>query len=61
MAVSKQDIPCLQQIINVALCNGASVHQVVNKLEDALEAMMRATWILLCSCIGSVAISFSLH
>ncbi|KAG2122195.1 hypothetical protein BD769DRAFT_1389819 [Suillus cothurnatus] len=39
------------QIINVALCNGASVHQVVNKLEDALEAMMRATWILLCSSV----------
>jgi hypothetical protein len=37
MAVSKWDIPCLQQIINVALCNGASIHQVVNKLEDALE------------------------
>ncbi|KAG1862950.1 hypothetical protein C8R48DRAFT_748149 [Suillus tomentosus] len=37
MAVSERDIPRLQQIINVALCNGASVRQVVNKLEDALE------------------------
>ncbi|KAG1796095.1 hypothetical protein EV424DRAFT_1334292, partial [Suillus variegatus] len=33
------DIPRLQQIINVALCNGASVRQVVNKLEDALEGV----------------------
>jgi hypothetical protein len=39
MAVSEQDIPCLQQIINVALCNGASIRQVVNKLEDALEGV----------------------
>ncbi|KAG2116646.1 uncharacterized protein F5147DRAFT_649104 [Suillus discolor] len=37
MAVSEQDIPRLQQIINVALRNGASIRQVVNKLEDALE------------------------
>ncbi|KAG2136159.1 hypothetical protein BD769DRAFT_1709636 [Suillus cothurnatus] len=36
MAVSKRDIPHLQQIINIALCNGASIHQIVNKLEDAL-------------------------
>ncbi|KAG2033581.1 hypothetical protein BDR03DRAFT_871860, partial [Suillus americanus] len=29
MAVSERDIPRLQQIINVALCNGASVHNFV--------------------------------
>jgi len=37
MAISEQDIPQLQQIINVALCNGASVWEIVNKLEDALK------------------------
>ncbi|KAG2049242.1 hypothetical protein BDR06DRAFT_984500 [Suillus hirtellus] len=37
MAVSERDIPRLQQIINVALCNSASIRQIVNKLEDALE------------------------
>lgn len=37
MAISEQDIPRLRQIINVALHNGASVREIVNKLEDALE------------------------
>ncbi|KAG2158373.1 uncharacterized protein EDB93DRAFT_1238125 [Suillus bovinus] len=37
MAISEQDIPWLQQIINVVLCNGASVWEIVNKLEDALK------------------------
>ncbi|KAG1813664.1 uncharacterized protein BJ212DRAFT_1482561 [Suillus subaureus] len=37
MAVSERDIPHLQQIINIALRNGASIRQIVNKLEDALE------------------------
>ncbi|KAG1887646.1 hypothetical protein F4604DRAFT_1916454 [Suillus subluteus] len=39
MAISERDIPRLQQIINIALCNGASVCQVVNKLEDALKGV----------------------
>jgi len=37
MAISEQDIPWLWQIINVALRNGASVREIVNKLKDALE------------------------
>ncbi|KAG2125172.1 hypothetical protein DEU56DRAFT_873149 [Suillus clintonianus] len=32
-----KDIPRLQQIVNVALCNGASIREIVNKLEDAHE------------------------
>ncbi|KAG1718200.1 hypothetical protein EDD22DRAFT_855598 [Suillus occidentalis] len=40
MAISEQDIPRLRQIINVALHNGASVREIVNKLEDALEATL---------------------
>lgn len=39
MAISERDIPRLQQIINVALRNGASIRQIVNKLEDALEGV----------------------
>jgi hypothetical protein len=39
VAISEQDIPRLQQIINVALCNGASICQIINKLEDALEGV----------------------
>lgn len=39
MAISHDDIPCIHQIINVALRNGASVRAVVNKLEDALEGV----------------------
>ncbi|KAG2364529.1 hypothetical protein BDR07DRAFT_1375049 [Suillus spraguei] len=39
MAISENDIPCLQQIISVALCSGASVREVVNKLEDAIEGV----------------------
>ncbi|KAG1882382.1 hypothetical protein F4604DRAFT_1879480 [Suillus subluteus] len=41
MAVSQNDIPHLQQIINVALGNGASVREVVNKIKDAIEGIYR--------------------
>ncbi|KAG1837324.1 hypothetical protein DFJ58DRAFT_148198 [Suillus subalutaceus] len=41
MATSEQDVPRLRQIINVALRNGASVREIVNKLEDALEGAYR--------------------
>ncbi|KAG1737003.1 hypothetical protein EDB19DRAFT_1597620, partial [Suillus lakei] len=41
MAISEKDIPRLQQIVNVVLCNGASVQEIVNKLEDALKGMYR--------------------
>ncbi|KAG1863503.1 hypothetical protein C8R48DRAFT_560697, partial [Suillus tomentosus] len=41
MAVSENDIPRLQQIINVALRHGTSVCEIVNKLEDALEGVYR--------------------
>ncbi|KAG1738230.1 hypothetical protein EDB19DRAFT_1983776 [Suillus lakei] len=41
MAISEQDIPWLQQIINIALRNGAGVWEIVNKLEDALEGVYR--------------------
>ncbi|KAG2348099.1 hypothetical protein BDR05DRAFT_853925, partial [Suillus weaverae] len=41
MAISEQDIPRLRQVINVALHNGASVQEIVNKLEDALEGAYR--------------------
>ncbi|KAG1772528.1 hypothetical protein EV702DRAFT_1048648 [Suillus placidus] len=37
MAISEHDIPRLQQIVSVALGNGASVREIINKLEDALE------------------------
>ncbi|KAG1861685.1 hypothetical protein F4604DRAFT_1929762 [Suillus subluteus] len=33
------NIPRLQQIVNIALRNGASIHAVINKLEDALEGV----------------------
>ncbi|KIK32868.1 hypothetical protein CY34DRAFT_100629 [Suillus luteus UH-Slu-Lm8-n1] len=39
MAISHNNIPRIHQIINVALCNGASVCTVVNKLKDALEGV----------------------
>ncbi|KAG2367180.1 hypothetical protein BDR07DRAFT_1479299 [Suillus spraguei] len=39
MAISENDVPCLQQIIKIALDNGASVHEVVNRLEDAIEGI----------------------
>ncbi|KAG2068729.1 hypothetical protein BDR04DRAFT_1023632 [Suillus decipiens] len=39
MAISENDIPRLQQIINVALHDGASIRKIVNKLEDALEGV----------------------
>jgi hypothetical protein len=35
--VSDKDIPCIHQIIDVALHHGSSVREIVNKLEDALE------------------------
>ncbi|KAG2105516.1 uncharacterized protein F5147DRAFT_775291 [Suillus discolor] len=41
MAISEHDIPHLQQIINVALGNGTSVREIINKLEDALEGAYR--------------------
>ncbi|KAG1877634.1 hypothetical protein DFJ58DRAFT_720422 [Suillus subalutaceus] len=41
MAISEHDIPRLQQIIHVALGNGASVREIINKLEDALEGAYR--------------------
>lgn len=41
MAISHNDIPRIHQIVNVALRNGASVREVVNKLEDALEGVYR--------------------
>ncbi|KAG1852547.1 hypothetical protein F4604DRAFT_1933696 [Suillus subluteus] len=41
MAISENDIPCLQQIIKIALDNGASIREVVNKLEDAMEGAYR--------------------
>ncbi|KAG2147916.1 uncharacterized protein EDB93DRAFT_1240582 [Suillus bovinus] len=37
MAISEKDIPHIHQIIDVALCHGSSVWEVVNKHEDALE------------------------
>lgn len=37
MTISEHGIPRLQQIVSVALGNGASVHEIINKLEDALE------------------------
>jgi hypothetical protein len=39
MAISEHDIPRLQQVIKIALDNGASIREVVNKLEDALEGV----------------------
>ncbi|KAG2035575.1 hypothetical protein BDR03DRAFT_1012434 [Suillus americanus] len=37
MAISENDVPCLQQVIKIAMDNGASIHEVVNKLEGAIE------------------------
>ncbi|KAG1842366.1 hypothetical protein DFJ58DRAFT_844681 [Suillus subalutaceus] len=37
MAISEKDIPHIHQIVDVALCHGSSMQEVVNKLEDALE------------------------
>ncbi|KAG2044115.1 hypothetical protein BDR03DRAFT_977769 [Suillus americanus] len=37
MAISENDVPHLQQVIKITLDNGASVREVVNKLEDAIE------------------------
>ncbi|KAG1743139.1 hypothetical protein EDB19DRAFT_1633376 [Suillus lakei] len=39
MAISENNIPRIHQVINIALCNGASIREVVNKLEDALEGV----------------------
>ncbi|KAG1837377.1 hypothetical protein DFJ58DRAFT_734422 [Suillus subalutaceus] len=41
MAISENDIPRIHQVINIALRNGASIREVVNKLEDALEGTYR--------------------
>ncbi|KIK44260.1 hypothetical protein CY34DRAFT_23175 [Suillus luteus UH-Slu-Lm8-n1] len=41
MAISENDVPRLQQVIKIALDNGASVREVVNKLEDAIEGVYR--------------------
>ncbi|KAG1841139.1 hypothetical protein DFJ58DRAFT_732592 [Suillus subalutaceus] len=39
MAISEKDIPRLHQVVNVALRNGTSIREIVNKLEDALEGV----------------------
>jgi hypothetical protein len=39
MAISENDIPRIHQVINIALCNGTSIQEVVNKLEDALKGV----------------------
>ncbi|KAG1795522.1 uncharacterized protein BJ212DRAFT_1279037, partial [Suillus subaureus] len=39
MAISENDIPCIHQVINIALCHGASIQKIINKLEDALEGV----------------------
>ncbi|KAG1798230.1 uncharacterized protein HD556DRAFT_1440566 [Suillus plorans] len=39
MAISENDVPRLQQIIKIALDNGTSVREVVNRLEDAIEGV----------------------
>ncbi|KAG2106084.1 hypothetical protein BD769DRAFT_1675966 [Suillus cothurnatus] len=39
MVISQNDVPCLQQIIHVALSNGSSVCEVVNKIKDAIEGV----------------------
>ncbi|KAG1761169.1 hypothetical protein EDD22DRAFT_954319 [Suillus occidentalis] len=41
MAISENDIPRIHQVINIALRNGPSIREVVNKLEDALEGVYR--------------------
>lgn len=41
MAISENDIPRIHQVINIALRNGASIREIVNKLEDALEGVYR--------------------
>ncbi|KAG2336335.1 hypothetical protein BDR05DRAFT_896867, partial [Suillus weaverae] len=41
MAISENDIPCIHQVINIALRNGTSIREVVNKLEDTLEGVYR--------------------
>jgi hypothetical protein len=41
MVISKHDIPRLQQVIKIVLDNGASIHEVINKLEDALKGVYR--------------------
>ncbi|KAG2343779.1 hypothetical protein BDR05DRAFT_975796 [Suillus weaverae] len=39
MAICKNDVPHLQQIIKITLDNGASVYKVINKLEDTIEGV----------------------
>ncbi|KAG1837066.1 hypothetical protein C8R48DRAFT_623007 [Suillus tomentosus] len=41
MVISENDVPHLRQIIKIALDNGASVHKVINSLEDAIEGVYR--------------------
>lgn len=41
MVISENDVPHLQQVIKIAIDNGASVQEVVNKLEDAIEGVYR--------------------
>ncbi|KAG2065211.1 hypothetical protein BDR04DRAFT_1033349, partial [Suillus decipiens] len=39
MVISENDVPRLQQVIKIALDSGASVREIVNKLEDAIEGV----------------------
>ncbi|KAG1883717.1 hypothetical protein F4604DRAFT_1920222 [Suillus subluteus] len=39
MAISENDIPRIHQVINITLRNGASIREIINKLEDALEGV----------------------
>jgi hypothetical protein len=41
MAISENDVPRLQQVIKIVLDGGASVREIVNKLEDAIEGVYR--------------------
>lgn len=41
MAISQNNIPHLQQIIKVVIGNGTRIHEVVNKIEDAIEGTYR--------------------
>ncbi|KAG2130519.1 hypothetical protein BD769DRAFT_1386931 [Suillus cothurnatus] len=39
MVISKNDVPCLHKVIKIAMDNGASVWEVINKLEDTIEGV----------------------
>jgi hypothetical protein len=41
MVISKNDVPRLHKVIKIAMDNGASVWEVINKLEDAIEGVYR--------------------